>query len=375
MANAYDFSFVEADVGGYYAANKPHVNAIVKKCLTTFSNVKKNFYTELKQWFKDASKLEFKCGSASNLMKYIVAFTLLLKEKEKSWSPPSVFGLIVPDLVLQHQQEDIQPYQGIPSSDEEEDPRGNDSQQEDGNANAIPTDLATIMARMEDRITRKLLSSCNANGTVNAHGRGQRQSAMSQILAEDGEYDEEGLLHKQDEHAEKCDVDDPDILYFPLLWMDKAQTSTADLRQLMTSLKDATRLRNPKNKSEQHQIDHLLQVANLLFKGKNADACAHIGYRIHFLLKSTTNHLGQAIDYYEHLVKSKRPQKEREADLAAKIPKGMAGKQAAFLGQQLKGPHDKEHGKRGAGAGQQGEASQQGASKEWRGGRQGRGPG
>ena len=125
----------------------------------------------------------------------------------------------------------------------------------------------------------------------------------------------------------------------------------------MQTLKEATRIRNPKHKSEQYQVDHLLQVAHLIFKGKHEEAIEQIAYRIHYLLRSTTSHLGQAIDYYEHLVKSKRPQKEREADILSKIPKSMSAQQAAFLGRHLMGKDDKDptgHRGAGAGAGQQG---------------------
>jgi len=181
------------------------------------------------------------------------------------------------------------------------------------------------------------------------------------------------MLHATDEDV---DVDDPDILYFPLQWLEKAQVSTAEMRQLMMTLKEATRIRNPKHKSEQYQVDHLLQVAHLIFKGKQEEALEHIGYRIHFLLKSTTRHLGEAIDYYEHLVKAKRPQKEREADIMSKIPKGMPTKQASFLGQQWAGKGNKDMrgqgaagvgqpvpGAQGTGAGQQGDAQKFGGGR------------
>ena len=364
MADEAGISFSLADLGSFYKTNKAEIDPMANKCIQAFTKVKTNFYTDLKQWFNTASKVDSKAQSAKQLMKYIISFVLLAKEQGKSWTPPSVFGVIVPEMVLQFKESD-----GIEASDNDEDldPNRGEDEEGPGLCPAISArELSTIMAKMEERITMKLSKSIQQR-------KGQHTSSMSRILAEEDLTEEEDDLPEgstnhaamkrrwmQSAQEDDVDVDDPDILYFPLQWLEKAQVSTAEMRQLMMTLKEATRIRNPKHKSEQYQVDHLLQVAHLLLKGKQEEAIGHIGYRIHFLLKSTTRQLGVAIDYYEHLVTAKRPQKEREADIMSKIPKGMPSKQASFLGQHLAGKGNKDKG--GAGAGQQGAgAGQHGA--------------
>ena len=367
MADDEAISFSLAELGDYYKANNKMVDDLVPKVIGSFAQIEKQFYTDLKEWFNSAANIESKVQSATQLVKYIISFVLLAKENGKSWSPPSVFGIIVPQMVLQHKGPD-----GIPPNDDNNDKGGEDDT--DTCAPMSAREFSTIMAKLEERITKNIAKSLSPSTQLN---RRQQQSAMSRILAEEISGDDEGGAGLPHSHAaprdDDVDVDDPDILYFPLQWLDKAQVSTAEMRQLMMTLREATRIKNPKHKSEQYQVDHLLQVAHLIFKGKQEEACELIAYRIHFLLKSTTRHLGEAIDYYEHLVKAKRPQKEREADIMSKIPKNMPSKQAAFLGQQLTGKGNKDQmGQGGAGAGHSGAgAGTQGAGEVQR-GRRGR---
>ena len=375
MAEEYDFSYDVGTLGDYYRAHKAEVDLIVPKCEEIMKNANKHYYTELKAWFHEASKIDSKAQGATHLLKCITSFVLLLQKNGKSWSPPSVCGIEVPDII----RAAMHP-RGIEVSEDDVEGGADEAIPAANPAAAISVrELSTIMAQMEDRIIKKVARSFHQGGQ---QGQRQQQSAMTRILAENPDAEEDYAGECLPKHAameDNVDVDDPDILYFPLLWLEKAQFNTAEMRQLMHTLREATRIRNPKHKAEQYQVDHLLQVAHLIFKGKHEEACEQIGYRIHFLLKSTTRHLGEAIDYYEHLVKAKRPQKEREADIMSKIPKSMGSKQASFLGQQIagksgKGDHDKT-GQHGAGAGQQGAgAGSHGAGDAQRqgGGRRGR---
>ena len=272
----------------------------------------------------------------------MAAFYLKLKSDGISWGSSQFMGLHFPAM-LDHLQDK-------PAGDvsEDEQPSG------DHPAALSSNDLPAILAAMEKKITESLRQTMLGNPPTED---GKSRSAMSQILAEDSDLsstsaDEsdpptrpkahkpsKGKHHAKGkqkyEDTEDVDVDDPDILYFPLLWLEKANASTADMRQLVTTLKEQTRINNPKHKTEQYQIDHLLKVAALLFKGKRDEAVEQLAYRIHFLLKTTKRQMNEAVGYYEHLIQAKRPQKEKEADIVSKLPKSLPSKSADFLVKQV----------------------------------------
>ena len=270
-----------------------------------------------------------------------------------------------------------------PASMHAEDPDGGENQDDEDNTHPDSikaSQLASIMAQMEKRITNKLMQKLNGPDAAT------KRSTMAQILDDDSslssDYDDtigdptslpkatsqmtKGTHHAKGKTQPKyskeeysdVDVDDPDILYFPLVWMDKARESTADQRQLMTTLKEQTRLQQPKHRVEQYQMDHMLKVLHLLFKGQIDNAIEQIAFRMHFLLKASKRQLNEAVGYYEHLLQAKRPMKEKEADIVSKMPKSLPTKQADFLLQQAKkGAHQASPSTAGGAAAQQGDTT------------------
>ena len=103
--------------------------------------------------------------------------------KGKSWSPPHDFGMIVPEMVLQHKGPD-----GIDLEDGDLD-TPTEEEQDDNATHAMPTrQLSAIMAKMEERIFLKIHSSIILNQiskgiTLRIHqsacAKRQPQSAMS----------------------------------------------------------------------------------------------------------------------------------------------------------------------------------------------------
>ena len=349
MAQQYDYSWQEADLNSFYAANKELIDALVPKMKDALKKVKKHFYYQLKDWFQTNAKMRISSQGNDQLLTFMAAFYLKLKSDGKSWESPQFSGLHFPAMIA-HLQEH-------PAEESEDEPANADPANAQHAAafssNELPTILAAMEKRITDNLSKRMMDSANMDD-------GRSRSAMSHILAEDSGLSSEsgdefgdppslprahqtskGKQHpkakqkQKYEDTEDVDVDDPDILYFPLLWLEKASASTADMRQLVTTLKEQTRVTNPKHKAEQYQIDHLLKVAALLFKGKQEEAVEQLAYRIHFLLKTTKRQMNEAVGYYEHLVQAKRPQKEKEAYIVSKLPKSLPSKSADFLVKQV----------------------------------------
>jgi len=120
-------------------------------------------------------------------------------------------------------------------------------------------------------------------------------------------------------HTTLLDVDHPDILYFPMMWLDIAD-SAVNRRHLMSSLKEQSKITNPRHRDKMHQIQHLLQVTDMILQGRLQESLQQISDRILFLLHAEKKPLKEAIDFYEALQSHQKPARIREAEIQATLP-------------------------------------------------------
>jgi len=368
----------EKEVIDYYQKEKDTVTKVAKLLVKCVETATKRPYTRLKEWFLTNSKLNITCNGLIVLSKYITAFSALMKSKDIEWSPPEVFGLNIPKVVnnLFDDCEEINAISGDeePAAEAEQEmpskmPKACHSQPkvskrpamtsampeaEDDDSDEDTPMSAQLLAKMEERITRKIMANVNCGSSTSHSGKKASMSElMRQIHLDDGD---QHIMEREDGQPgtsfnTKCipssgggemydvsppEIDDEDVLYFPMHWIEMA-VNVEDRRVLLKTLKDACAISNPKHKDKAYQIDHLLRVLKFILADHRANACEAIADRILFLLKASKKPVGEAVEYYESLLQRKRPMRYKEAEIKSSIPKSVSHRQASFLSNAMKG--------------------------------------
>ena len=328
----------EKDVVEYYKCEKDIVTQVAKLLVKCVETATKQPYTRLKEWFITNSSVKLTCNALIVLCKYITAFSALMKSKDNEWSPPEIFGLNIPQ-VVDNLFAECDGINGI--SGDEDTPAGADHEipsrmnkschsqpripkghamssampevEDDDSEEDVPMS-AQLLAKMEERITRKILANVNSGSTTSQSGRHASMSElMRQISLDDGDKHNMGKgngqpgksVHSECAHSSfgggevydvtPPEIDDEDVLYFPMHWIEMAE-NVEDRRVLLKTLKECMCHLKPQ---AFHKIDHLLRVLKFILADQRANACEAIADRILFLLKASKKPVGEAVEYYE----------------------------------------------------------------------------